>query len=186
MARHLIIMRHAKSAWDTDAITDFERPLAKRGKIDAPRMGQWLLDQSMVPDYIVSSPAQRAKETTLKICKAMNIKKSNINWDPRVYGAGTEDLLEILSEIPSKNNSVMLVGHNPGLEFLASYLTQQVEELEDESQDMEETLESNLFLIKTATVVSLKMPDDWKSLKSGSASIVTIQHPRDLAPDPDE
>jgi phosphohistidine phosphatase len=170
MSRQLIILRHAKSAWDTDATTDFERPLAKRGKGDAPRMGQWMLENGLVPDHIVSSPALRAKQTALKACKAMDINKNKINWDPRVYGAGTEDLLEVLSEVPRKAFRVMLVGHNPGMEFLFAYLAKK-----GDSDGLENSP------IKTATAVVLEMPDGWKSIQSGSAKIIKVQYPRELA-----
>ncbi|MBF0454489.1 MAG: histidine phosphatase family protein [Magnetococcales bacterium] len=170
MAKQLLIMRHAKSAWDTEAATDFERPLAKRGKTDAPRMGKWLEEQGLIPDHVVSSPAQRAKQTTMKVCKVMDVKKSKVNWDPRVYGAGTEDLLETLAEVPSKASRVLLVGHNPGLEFLLSYLA---------SEDGE-GISPEHYLIKTATVVVLDMPDDWKHIKPGSAKALKIQHPKEL------
>lgn len=169
MARKLIIMRHAKSAWDTDATTDFERPLAKRGKGDAPRMGQWIIKQKLMPDHIVSSPAQRAKQTTLKACKAMEIKKEKINWDPRIYGAGTEDLLEVLAEVPAKASTVLLIGHNPGMEFLFSFLAEKNGAFDPE-----------LSMIKTATAVILDMPDNWKNLESGCAKFIKIQHPREL------
>ena len=95
MPRQLIIMRHAKSAWDTDAATDFERPLAKRGQRDAPRMGAWLQEQGIVPDFVVSSPAKRARQTVLKVCKPLGVKKKKIHWDARIYGAGAEELLEV-------------------------------------------------------------------------------------------
>jgi phosphohistidine phosphatase len=170
MKKQLIIMRHAKSAWDTDATTDFERPLAKRGKGDAPRMGKWMLEHGLLPDHIVSSPALRAKQTALKACKAMEINKSKINWDPRVYGAGTEDLLEVLAEIPSKAFRVMLVGHNPGMEFLFNYLAK---------NGVDDQLENSP--IKTATVVVLDISEGWKKLKADCADIVKVQYPRELA-----
>ena len=71
MSRELLILRHAKSAWDTSAATDFERPLAKRGRRDAPRVGRFLLDQGLIPDYVVSSPAERAKQTVIGVCEQL-------------------------------------------------------------------------------------------------------------------
>ena len=63
MSRELLILRHAKSSWDSDARTDFERPLAPRGLLDAPRVGAFLARQGLKPDFVVSSPAERARET---------------------------------------------------------------------------------------------------------------------------
>ncbi|MBF0445454.1 MAG: histidine phosphatase family protein, partial [Magnetococcales bacterium] len=162
-------MRHAKSSWDSDATTDFERPLAKRGKGDAPRMGQWILEQGLLPDHIVSSPALRAKQTALKACKAMGINKGKINWDPRVYGAGTEDLLEVLAEVPSEAFRVMLVGHNPGMEFIFNYLAKK-----SGDDQIEYTP------VKTATVVVLDLPEGWKNLQADCANLVKVQYPREL------
>ncbi|MEO5332434.1 MAG: histidine phosphatase family protein [Magnetococcus sp. YQC-5] len=170
MARQLIIMRHAKSAWDTDANSDFERPLAKRGLQDAPRMGQWLLDNDLIPDFILSSPAQRAKQTILAVCKVLDIKKKAVHWDGRIYGAGTEELLEVLTEIPKQTKTAMIVGHNPGLEMLVSYLVQKKMETSGEEEGM----------IKTATVAHLRMSDDWSHLAPGCATLVTLISPREL------
>lgn len=171
MARQLIIMRHAKSAWDTDAASDFERPLAKRGLNDAPRMGQWLLDNQLIPDFIVSSPAQRAKETVLAVCKTMNIKKKIVHWDARIYGAGTEELLEVLSEVPKQTDLVMIVGHNPGLEMLYSYLVEE----NAQAYAMEEA-----GLIKTATIAHLQMPKEWMQMAAGCATLSNLISPRAL------
>ncbi|MBF0427320.1 MAG: histidine phosphatase family protein [Magnetococcales bacterium] len=171
MARQLIIMRHAKSAWDTNASSDFERPLAKRGLQDAPRMGQWLLDHDLIPDFIISSPAQRAKQTILEVCKILDIKKKVIHWDARIYGAGTEELLEVLTEIPKQTSIAMIIGHNPGLEMLFSYLTQ---------KPMEDLLGEEAGLIKTATIAHLQMPDDWTRISTGCATLSTLISPREL------
>ncbi|MBF0179557.1 MAG: histidine phosphatase family protein [Magnetococcales bacterium] len=174
MARQLIIMRHAKSAWDTDALSDFDRPLAKRGMQDAPRMGQWLQDNDLIPDFIVASPAQRAKETILAVCKVLEIKKKAVQWDGRIYGAGTEELLEVLGEVPKGTKIVMIVGHNPGLEMLYSYLVER--KAPEESAFSEE-----MGVIKTATIAHLRMPDDWGRLAPGCATLTRLISPRELA-----
>ncbi|MBF0191092.1 MAG: histidine phosphatase family protein [Magnetococcales bacterium] len=173
MTRQLIIMRHAKSAWDTDAASDFDRPLAKRGLQDAPRMGQWLLDQDLIPDFIVSSPALRAKQTILEVCKVLDIKKKAVQWDARIYGAGTEELIEVLTELPKQTRIAMIVGHNPGLEMLVSYLSRHV-------MDLPGDLDGEAGLVKTATVAHLHMPNDWTHISPGCATLATLISPRDL------
>lgn len=177
MARQLLIMRHAKSAWDTDVSSDFDRPLAKRGQRDAPRMGNWIRDQKLIPDVILSSPAERAKQTIQAVVMAMGLNKKKISWDKRIYGAGSEDLLDVLAEIPKKNKVVLLMGHNPGLEFLVEYLVGSMPR--NTSFDVGES-GVEVGLVRTATVVVLKMPDDWDNMASGCATIQTVQHPRDL------
>lgn len=170
MPRYLLIMRHAKSAWDTSAASDFDRPLAERGQKDAPRMGHWLRKEKLVPDVMVSSPAERARQTVIALCQSMGLKTKKIGWDPRIYGAGTEDLLEVLAEIPKRSRMAMVVGHNPGLEFLLHYLVG--------------GSESDLYdagLIRTATVAQVKMPEDWDNLKPGCGTLVQVKNPRDIA-----
>ena len=85
MTRELLVLRHGKSDWTTDAPTDFERPLAPRGRKAAKRMGQWLRQNKLLPDHIVSSTAKRAKQTTLRACKFADIPESLIVWDPEIY-----------------------------------------------------------------------------------------------------
>ncbi|MBF0158236.1 MAG: histidine phosphatase family protein [Magnetococcales bacterium] len=170
MSYQLLLMRHAKSAWDTDARTDFERPLADRGQKDAPRMGDWLKKEKLVPEYIVSSSAERAKQTAVMVCDVLDIKHKRINWDVRIYGAGTEELLEVLANVPAKTKSVLMVGHNPGLEFLFSHLVGS-----NKHNDFD------VGLIKTATIVHLKVPEDWSALNAGCATLVTVKHPKDLS-----
>ncbi|MEG3640082.1 SixA phosphatase family protein [Magnetococcus sp. PR-3] len=170
MGRQLIILRHAKSAWDTDAPTDFERPLAKRGRRDAPRMGRWVEKQGMTPDLVICSPAERAKQTMVAVAKELGIKKKQLVWDDRVYGASLEDLIEVLSEVGKGSKRVMLVGHNPGLELLLSYL-------------VGPNKQSGMFgfgLIKTATVVQLEMPERWEEISAGCAKLKQIMSPKEL------
>jgi phosphohistidine phosphatase len=75
MSRELLLLRHAKSDWETGALDDFDRPLAKRGRKEAPGVGEWLLREGLVPDLVISSPAERAKETASLVCDAMDFKK---------------------------------------------------------------------------------------------------------------
>ncbi len=170
MTRKLLILRHAKSDWETDAPTDFERPLAKRGERDAPRIGEWLKQQKLLPDYVVSSPARRASQTSNRVCKAMGVKDKKINWDERIYAASEVELLRVLADCPQKKQTVMLVGHNPGLEDLLEYLAGKGLEIPADGK-----------LLPTATVACLKMPENWKGLKEGDGELVSITRPKELA-----
>ncbi len=168
MARHLLVLRHAKSAWDTDAETDFDRPLAKRGKKDAPRMGKWLREHELIPDHVVCSPAERARQTAVAVCKPLGVDKKSICWDAQIYMGTTEALLEVLGDCPPAAGMVMIVGHNPGLEDLVEYLCGVVEVPADGK------------LLPTATLAYLEMPDAWDSLAAGSARLLSITRPRSL------
>lgn len=184
MVRQLLILRHAKSAWDTDATSDFDRPLAKRGQKDVPLMGAWMREQKLIPDCVISSPAERAKQTAIGVCHALNIKEKKIYWDRRIYGADTEELLEVLSELPGKVATAMLVGHNPGLESLASYL---VGDLSSKATSFSaSTGESggeggDYGVVKTATLVHLQTDEEWSNLKQRCATLVQVKYPRTLS-----
>lgn len=169
MSRELLILRHAKSDWDSGSATDFERPLAKRGRRDAPRVGAWLYREGLVPDCVVSSPAERARQTTLKVCKALDIKRKQVIWDEAVYAAGLEALLGVLGRCPAQASAVMLVGHNPGLEALVRYLTGGDHEEPDDGK-----------LLPTAAMARLEMPDDWSRLDAGSAVLLSLTRPKNL------
>jgi len=167
MPRELLILRHAKSDWNVDSPTDFERPLAKRGKKDAPRVGEWLYREGLVPDLVVSSPAQRAKQTALHACKSMDFKKKKILWDEDVYAADVATLLKVLFRCPAKASTVLLIGHNPGLEELLLYLAGDEVETPPDGK-----------LLPTATLARLEMPKDWSDLEPGCAQLVGICRPR--------
>lgn len=120
MSRDLLIMRHAQSGWD--ATSDFERTLTSQGGSDALCMGSWLSEAGQQPDYILASPAQRAKETVLAVCKVLEIDPQQIHWEPRIYEASIQTLVELLQGIPEEAERILLVGHNPGLAELVLLL----------------------------------------------------------------
>lgn len=169
MSRELLILRHAKSDWSSPGRADFDRPLARRGKRDAPLVGAWLYREGLVPACIVSSPAVRARETALKVCKALDFKKKRIVWDAEVYEAGLTELLGVLGRCPADAPTVLLVGHNPGLELLIAHLTG------GDHADPEDGK-----LLPTATLARLEMPDDWTRLEPGCAVLVSILRPKGL------
>ena len=120
----LIIMRHAKSDWNTDAGKDFNRPLSLRGERDAPKMGDWLRQQQFTPHCILSSPALRAKQTCLAVAGELDMSEEDIIWKDNIYEAGIKDLCSIIDEHADGINTLMMIGHNPGLEGLLYYLSQ--------------------------------------------------------------
>lgn len=166
MSRHLMILRHGKSDWSTDAPTDFERPLAKRGRKAVKRMGCWLRKQDLIPDHIISSPAERARETTRRLCRFAKIPKSAITWEHDIYDAGLDALLRVVATCSRDWKCVMLVGHNPGLESLVRHLA-------DTSLARWEATN----LMPTAALAHLELPDDWGSLTPGSARVISITRP---------
>ena len=174
MARELLILRHAKSDWP-EGVADFNRPLKKRGKKAALRMGEWLLEQQLCPDWIVSSPAQRASETAEKLCKGMQLKKSRVlHFDDRIYESGLEALKQVLADCPVFPRRLLLIGHNPGLEELLMDLVEGVETGPDGK------------LLATATLARLQMPDDWSNLESHCGQLLSLTRAAALTADNQE
>jgi phosphohistidine phosphatase len=120
----LLLLRHAKSSRDDPSLRDFDRPLNDRGQDDAGLLGQYLRDQQPVVDAVITSPAQRALRTTELFLQAANISLEPA-LDERIYEAGLRRLLRVVSEIDPSNATVLLVGHNPGMEELVESLTGQ-------------------------------------------------------------
>jgi len=164
--RQLLILRHGKSDWDAD-VSDFLRPLKKRGVDAAQKIGQWLLEQGLVPDTIISSPANRAYSTASEVADILGINE--IQEDEGIYGANLSKLLDILSGIPEESERVMIVGHNPGLESLLVHLA-----------EVPEHHHKDWKLLTTGTVAILNMPDDWDQLDEECAQLVDLIRGRDL------
>ena len=120
-ARTLILLRHAKSDWAGDE-TDIARPLAERGRRQAPDAGRWLAANVATIDLAVVSPARRA-ERTWELVAAELPAPPRIEVDERVYGASGPQLLTVVRGLRDDLETVVVVGHNPGLEELAFLLT---------------------------------------------------------------
>lgn len=120
--KSLFLVRHAKSSWKFPELDDFERPLNKRGKTDAPLMGKLLKSKKVHPDIILSSSAIRAASTAKIIAKALAYPVEDILLKNEIYDAGIPELMQTIQAIDDNFGSALLVGHNPGLTFLANYL----------------------------------------------------------------
>lgn len=124
----LLILRHAKSSWDEPELADIQRPLNKRGKNDAPRVGEIIKEAGLLPDIILSSPAVRAVKTAEAAADTCGYE-GEIEIRENFYPGSPGDYIEALNEIPDGYARVMVVGHNPGLEELLSDLTGESEPL---------------------------------------------------------
>lgn len=168
MARELLIFRHGKSDWNTGAENDFERPLARRGRKAIKRMARWVRAQGLMPDTIVSSTAERARQTTLRFCRHAEIPESAVRWREDLYIADVTTLLGVLAGCGT-GARCMIVGHNPGLEDLVAYLSgPPIGEL------------ANSPPLPTAALARLSMPDDWSHLERGCGELIAVTRPREL------
>ncbi|MFN2510759.1 MAG: histidine phosphatase family protein [Pyrinomonadaceae bacterium] len=117
----LLLLRHAKSSWKDAAVADFERPLNDRGRKAADLVGKFIAKQNVTIDLVISSPAVRARQTIELVLRAAK-RSPELRFDQRVYEASPTRLLEITSQIEDDRKSVLLVGHNPGMEELLTLL----------------------------------------------------------------
>jgi len=167
MNKELWLLRHGKSDRDTD-VEDLLRPLTKRGKNAARDMGVWMRQQQLIPDLILSSPANRALSTATLAASSLGIKTSAIRQDPRLYFQGIEQIKAVLGEIPLQYRHILLVGHNPDWEDLLLDLAGSVDMPEDGK------------LMPTAALARLAMPNDWRKLPPSCARLLSITRARQL------
>ena len=117
--RRLILLRHAKSDWPD--VPDQDRPLAKRGRRDAPRIGRWLHEHGYQPDVAVVSAAARTRQTWDLVAPELGGSPA-VRFEPRAYAASALTLLYLAQELPERYRTALLIGHNPGLSELATSL----------------------------------------------------------------
>jgi phosphohistidine phosphatase len=118
----LLLLRHAKSSWKTGGVKDFDRPLNQRGLKAAPQVGKLVRKRKLKPDLVLSSPAERARQTTQLMLASARLN-TELRYDERIYEASKTRLLEVVSQIEDSADVAMLVGHNPGMEELVKVLT---------------------------------------------------------------
>ena len=128
MMKTLLIMRHAKSSWKDAELPDQERPLNKRGKHDAPMMGELIKDKELRPQVIYASTAKRAQMTAEEVSSACKFK-GDVTYLENLYLAEAEAILDVLHTTPDEIERVLIIGHNPGLEGLLQMLSHRVESL---------------------------------------------------------
>ena len=119
--RRLMLLRHAKSHWPT-GVADRDRPLAARGREAAPVMGRYLADELLLPDLVLISPAKRTVETW-EMVAPMLPEKPATQYEPRIYEAKVERLLDVVQDIEGNVRTLLMIGHNPGFVELATLLT---------------------------------------------------------------
>ncbi len=123
--KRIYIVRHAKSSWGDLSLADIDRPLNKRGKRDAPFMGDVCKSKGYIPDRLISSNANRARTTAEIFCNALKLEDSKLSLEKSLYHAPEDTYLETCFGLDDDINSVMLFGHNPGITYLANSVSEQ-------------------------------------------------------------
>jgi phosphohistidine phosphatase len=168
--KRLYLLRHAKSSWKHPGLADHDRPLAGRGRRAAKAVGRHLREQGIEPELVLCSTARRARETLERIEPALGT--GAVRVERELYGAGAGALLEHLRGVSDAVGSVLVIGHNPGLQRLALGLARASPAVED--------LEAKY---PTAGLASLVFEGpSWGDLDYGSAELAGFVRPRDLAP----
>ncbi len=164
-----MLLRHAKSAWPD--VADFDRPLAKRGRRDAPVIGRWLRDHGYLPDVVICSAARRTRQTWELVAPELGGSPS-VTFEPRAYAANALALLDLARELPGSCRAALLIGHNPGIEELAASLT------EPPAEDSAPPSPGIRF--PTAAAAVFEFVGDWTDLAPGQARLIDFTSPASL------
>jgi phosphohistidine phosphatase len=162
--RTLFIIRHAKSSWDIDDISDIDRPLKLKGIRDAYDMARRIKINHDIPGLIISSPAIRSLHTADIFARVIEIKHSHFKIDERLYGSGIGVIKKILSEQDGSLKNIMIFGHNPDFSELVSVLS---------GNDFIEMPTCGVFRI------TFNAPD-WKSISSENATSSQLDYPKNI------
>ena len=170
--RRLVVLRHAKSAWPP-GVDDHDRPLGPRGLRDAPAAGRALAEADCLPDLALCSTAERALRTW-ELAAAEWGTPPPVRHDPRVYGADVPELLAVVREVPPTVETLLLVGHNPGLEELVLELAGDA--LDDALDDVRTKFPTS------AIAVLVWHGESWHDLAPGTALLTDMIVPRGKQP----
>jgi phosphohistidine phosphatase len=160
--RRLILLRHAKSAWPEGP--DLDRPLAKRGRRDAPRIGRWLHERGYRPDVVICSAARRTQQTWELIAPELGGSPS-VRFEPRAYAASPLTLRLLIQELPGRDQTALLIAHNPGLSELAASLAAAPAGMR----------------FPTAAVAVFELAAGWANLWPGQARLIDFTTPAELS-----
>jgi phosphohistidine phosphatase len=160
--KNLVIVRHAKSSWDTSTLNDIDRPLNGRGKHDAPLMRRILRERGLVPGRILSSPAKRARKTAKLIAAEVGYAADAIDIRDEIYMQGVPALMALVQTLDDAWPRVFLCGHNPDL-------TELVNRLSGES----------IANVPTCGIASIAFEvGSWAHVMAGSGRLVFFDYPK--------
>ncbi len=159
----LYILRHAKSDWTNRSLSDFDRPLNKRGTQQAPQIAAVLTAKDARPQAIVSSPANRAFSTAKIMAAAVGSGTSKISSEKRIYEASAQTLMYLIQEFDDHLDTILLVGHNPGLSQLVNTLSRQ-----------------KIAPLPTCALIQLRLDmQHWNELQPECAELISADVPSD-------
>jgi len=173
LPRRLVLLRHAKSSWDSDAARDVDRPLAPRGEEAAPEVGRFLAERDLWPEWVLCSPAKRTRQTWKGVRTAVELPPVVV-YDPALYLASARTILARIAETPARITTVMVVGHNPGLQELAAQLAERSDPAVGAAVAAK---------YPTAAVLALAFDaPDWAGLEAEAGRLVAWRTPKEREP----
>lgn len=162
--RVLYLLRHAKSSWGDPTLRDFDRPLKKRGREAAERIGQRMASENLSNPLVICSPAVRTRQTADLVLKSANLQLDP-RFDERIYEASLRELVQIVTEIPDASEVAIMIGHNPGFEELLSFLTGEYRRM------------------PTCALAKIRIDVSWKDVRAGEGSLEWFIAPKELPED---
>jgi phosphohistidine phosphatase len=169
--RRLMLLRHAKSDWPSAGVRDRERPLNRRGRDAAPKMGAYIARAGLIPERVVCSTAKRARETCELVLDALP-KRVAVTPEDRLYNAGQDSILDVIRTTPRDAHSLLVVGHNPGVHEMALALVASGDDL------ARERLQEK-FPTAALAVIDFAV-DDWGEVKRRLGRLDRFITPRQL------
>ncbi|OEU96838.1 SixA phosphatase family protein [Streptomyces oceani] len=166
--RSIVLLRHAKADWPD--VSDHERPLAERGRKDAPLVGEWLTAHGISPQLTLCSSAARTRETWKLVVTKLPERPRTI-YEDRLYEASTGEIISVLNELPEEVADVLVVGHNPGMQTVAETLAGGVE------GDSAAHMARRGF--PTSALAVLRFNGTWKSVEPGAGTLTTFWAPHE-------
>lgn len=158
----LLVMRHAKSSWDSPQLKDFARPLAQRGLDDIPKMAARLRARGASVEAIVCSPAERTLSTAALLAAQLGLEPSRVNSNPELYFAGAPMLLRAVQGFDDGLEAVMLVGHNPAVTDFVNALAG-----------------LSLDNVPTGGILEFSLPiERWSQLELESGTLLDFDYPK--------
>ncbi len=161
--KEIFILRHAKSSWDNTNLSDFERPLAKRGIKDAKKLNSFLIKNNLNIDKVYCSNAIRAKETFDLTADGFKFPIENATYSDDLYFGDANNIINYLKNLDEKLNNILIIGHNPTLHVLVELLTNKYIER---------------FTTCNLAVISFK--GHWKRLSSDKSSLKSLIRPKEI------
>ncbi len=158
----LYLIRHAKSSWSDTSLRDIDRPLNNRGERDAPNMAKRLKEKRVLPDMMLSSPANRALTTCKTFAHILDFSETKIEISKSLYHADEDTILEIIQNTPSFVNTLLVFGHNPGFTDFATALVNE-----------------RISNIPTTGIVGCTFPiKQWDEVQMGKGNLILFDYPK--------